>query len=214
MSGRPAGRVTRSPAVRRRGGAGLAALAAAAALAGGCASRVEVRSLATGRSDISAYELRGSALPALQASAQRLCPQGGEILQQAQRAAVTEPESGALGRWVRAIGDSLEPPPRGAQLLLLCRGADMPAVGGATLGPAGAASAAAAAPAASGQAASGQTAAAAASAAGLAASVRVSVPVPVPVPTPTAAAVGAAPASAVPARVPKALPVGPVAVEW
>lgn len=111
----------RGPDRRPRRGLLLAACAVAAL--GGCASRVEVRSLATGRAELAAYELRGAEPEDLLRTAQRLCPQGGEILHQAQRGRPSEPSTNVALRWARAAGDTLDPPQREAQLRLLCKDA-------------------------------------------------------------------------------------------
>ena len=100
--------------------AGLGGLAACCAL-GGCASRIEVLPLATGRPDVTAYELRGPELAGLRREALRLCPQGAEVLRHAGRDERTEPASGRLARWASATGDWLDPPRREAQLLMRCR---------------------------------------------------------------------------------------------
>jgi len=104
------------------------ALLAAVCLLGGCASLVDVRSLATGRSDVAAYELRGSDIAALRREARRLCPQGGEILRQAGHDIRSAQDDSRLRRWANATGDWLNPPQREAQLMLVCK--DDPALAG------------------------------------------------------------------------------------
>ena len=87
----------------------------------GCASLLDVRTLTTGRSDVSAYELNGSDLDALRREAQRLCPLGGEILRQAGQH--HQPELSG-GRWRSALNTATawaEAPRQAAQLVLLCR---------------------------------------------------------------------------------------------
>jgi hypothetical protein len=98
-----------------------ACLAALALALGGCAARLDVRSLATGRSDVSAYELNGSDLDALRREAQRLCPLGGEILRQA---SWQQQPQATGGRWRQALDAATawtEAPRGAAQLLVQCR---------------------------------------------------------------------------------------------
>ena len=88
---------------------------------GGCTSMQDVRSLATGRSDVSVYELNGSDLVALRDEAQRLCPLGGEILRQA---GPPVPPGQPTGRWAQALNSAAawaEPPRQTAQLVVVCR---------------------------------------------------------------------------------------------
>ena len=96
-------------------------LIAAPLLASGCGSMMDVRPLATGRAEVAAYELTGSELAPLRREAQRLCPQGGEILRQAGRDQRPEAVDGRLRRWVNASSEWLTPPARNAQLVVLCR---------------------------------------------------------------------------------------------
>ena len=70
-----------SAATRRLSPARLLVLGLALAM-GGCTSLLEVQTLATGRSDVSAYALSGTDLEVLRREAQRMCPLGGEILRQ------------------------------------------------------------------------------------------------------------------------------------
>ena len=78
--------------------------------------------MATGRPDVSAYELRGSDVALLKREAQKQCPQGADILRQAgrsdQRPAA---DAGRLGRWANATGHWLSPPKREAQLVVVCK---------------------------------------------------------------------------------------------
>lgn len=101
---------------------GLALAQALVLTLAGCASSTpDVRTLATGRSDASAYELTGQDLTSLRQQAQRLCPLGGEILRQA--GPVTAPELAAT-RWRRALDGALalaEPPSQPAQMLVVCK---------------------------------------------------------------------------------------------
>lgn len=98
-------------------------LAGAALQLSACASLVEVRPMATGRPDVSAYELRGSDVAVLKREAQKQCPQGADILRQAgrsdQRPAAAD--AGRLGRWANATGNWLSPPRREAQLVVVCK---------------------------------------------------------------------------------------------
>lgn len=83
---------------------------------------VELRPLATGRADTDAYELRGVDLAALKREAQRRCPQGAEVLRQAESGqSAGEPEGGRLGRWMQVAATWVDPPVRQAQLLVVCR---------------------------------------------------------------------------------------------
>ncbi len=115
----------------------------------GCASLVEVRSLATGRVAVSAYELRGNELAPLQREARRLCPQGGEILRQSGRDLVPEHDEGRVRRWLNNTSEWFDPPTRNAQLVVVCKVAPDDAV----LASSAAASAATAATAATADAA-------------------------------------------------------------
>lgn len=64
----------------------LAPLTFLALIVSGCASTVSVRELATGRVDVSAYELHGSSARELEEAAARLCPNGGDVLRRGMRA--------------------------------------------------------------------------------------------------------------------------------
>lgn len=98
------------------------ALAWAALLLNACGSVVEVRPLATGRPDVSAYELRGSDVALLKRTAQNQCPQGADILRQAGRSDQRPaPDASRLSRWANATGNWLSPPTRDAQLVVLCK---------------------------------------------------------------------------------------------
>lgn len=98
----------------------LSACIATVALAG-CASPIDVRSLATGRSDMVAYELNGSDLDALRREAQRLCPLGGDILRQAGQQQRTVQADGRWRRVLHAATEWIDPPQQSAQLLVQCR---------------------------------------------------------------------------------------------
>lgn len=88
----------------------------------GCAATLEVRTLATGRSDVSAYELNGGDLDLLRAEAERLCPLGGEIVRQFGHS--KRPELADGGRWRRAVNATVrwfDPPRQSAQMVVVCR---------------------------------------------------------------------------------------------
>lgn len=92
-------------------------------LMAGCGS-IQVRPLATGVVEQSAYQLSGSSLSSLRSEAQRLCPQGGEVLRQAQRVEGGH-EGGQgerwYGRWWQQTRNTLAPASQEAQLLVLCQ---------------------------------------------------------------------------------------------
>jgi len=89
----------------------------------GCGSLVDVRTVATGRADVAAYELRGTDLAPLKREAQRLCPQGADILRAAGRDQRPERDDTRLRRWASLAGEWIDPPQREAQLLLVCKDA-------------------------------------------------------------------------------------------
>lgn len=92
----------------------------AAGLAG-CSSTLDVRSLATERANVAAFELTGPDLAALRREAGLLCPQGGEILRQSAREQRLEVMEGRLDRWVQLSSSWITPPERKAQLVVLCQ---------------------------------------------------------------------------------------------
>lgn len=97
---------------------GLAALT----LLTGCASRPEVQSLATGRSDVMGYTLNGNDLETLRQETRRLCPKGAEVLRQSSQG--TQLPAPADSRWRRAFQTTaqfLDPPQSAAQMVILCR---------------------------------------------------------------------------------------------
>lgn len=107
-----------TPARRR----GTIAAACALALLGGCASAPDVRMLATGRSDATAYQLDGSDLETLRREAGRLCPLGGDVVRQSSQGA--PPPAPAESTWQRALQATAQwadSPPRSAQMLVVCR---------------------------------------------------------------------------------------------
>jgi hypothetical protein len=87
----------------------------------GCASQPDVRQLATGRSDVSAYELNGGDVHRLRREAQRLCPLGGEIVREAGHSLPPEAEAGRWRSTLNTLAAWAEPPRRPAQLVVLCR---------------------------------------------------------------------------------------------
>ncbi len=100
----------------------IAAVLPALALGlGGCAALLDVRPLATGRSDVSAYELNGGDLEALRREARRLCPLGGEILRQAGQQQLPEATGGRWRNSLNAAAAWVDPPRQSAQLVVLCR---------------------------------------------------------------------------------------------
>ena len=98
-----------------------AGLLALTVLCSACSSLVDIRPLATGRVEVSAYELRGAELAPLQREARRLCPQGGDILRQAGMDARPVDDEGRLRRWMIATSEVLDPPKRLAQLVVVCK---------------------------------------------------------------------------------------------
>ena len=94
---------------------------AVAVMATGCSAVVDVRSLATGRVDVPAYELRGPELAMLQREARRLCPQGGEVLRQSGRDQRPANGDGSLRQWMNAANEVLDPPKRQSQLVVVCK---------------------------------------------------------------------------------------------
>lgn len=95
--------------------------AAACAWLAGCATLLEVRPLATGRADVSAYELIGADLVALRREAQRLCPQGGEVVRQAAQVQSPEKVDGRMRAWMNGASTWIDPPQRSAQMTVVCR---------------------------------------------------------------------------------------------
>lgn len=96
-------------------------MVALAVVLGGCATRVDVRPMATGRADMAAYELNGGDLHSLRGQAQRLCPLGGEIVREAGHSL---PPEASAGRWrstVNTLAAWAAPPRRPAQLVVVCR---------------------------------------------------------------------------------------------
>lgn len=89
----------------------------------GCSTGLEVRHLATGRVDTEAFELRGPDLDQLRREALRRCPQGAEVLRQAERdqRAASAGADGRIERWMTRAAAWVDPPQREAQLLLVCK---------------------------------------------------------------------------------------------
>jgi hypothetical protein len=102
-----------------RSSRGLACVLAATLSA--CASPLQVRSLATERSDQQAYELSGSEPQVLRQEALRLCPQGAEILRQAAQERRPEPSDVAWRQGLRTASEWFDPPSQSAQLVVLCQ---------------------------------------------------------------------------------------------
>ena len=94
---------------------------AVAVLATGCSAVVDVRSLATGRVDVPAYELRGPELAVLQREARRLCPQGGEVVRQSGHDQRPANGDGSLRQWMNVANEVLDPPKRQSQLVVVCK---------------------------------------------------------------------------------------------
>ena len=86
----------------------------------GCASTLDVRTLATARADQSAFELTGRDLAALRREAGLLCPTGGEILRQTARDQRLEAADSRLERWVDRSSLWITQPERQAQMVVLC----------------------------------------------------------------------------------------------
>lgn len=90
-------------------------------LLGACASGPQVQTLATGRSDVSAYALSGDDLAQLRRAALGLCPLGGEVVRQSARGDLAEPLDGRWRQALQATAHWFDPPQRSAQLVVLCR---------------------------------------------------------------------------------------------
>ena len=93
----------------------------AALAVSGCATPLDVRPLATGRSDLSAYELNGADVYSLRRAAQRLCPLGGDVVREAGFGLPPEAEAGRWRSTLNTLAAWVEPPRRPAQLVVLCR---------------------------------------------------------------------------------------------
>ena len=114
-------RLSARPRARRTAWLAASSQLAIAVLATGCSAVVDVRSLATGRVDVTAYELRGPELAVLQSEARRLCPQGGEVMRQSGRDQRPANRDGTLRQWMNATSDMLDPPKRQSQLVVVCK---------------------------------------------------------------------------------------------
>ena len=90
-------------------------------LCSACSTVVDVRPLATGRVDVSAFDLRGPTLPALRDQASQLCPQGAEVLRQAARDQLALVDPGRINRWLNTASSWFDPPQREAQLMIVCK---------------------------------------------------------------------------------------------
>ncbi|MDT7834656.1 hypothetical protein [Aquabacterium sp. OR-4] len=94
----------------------------AASLLCGCGG-IQVRPLATGQVEQPAYQLNGQNLAQLRSEAQRLCPQGAEVLREAQRleSGHDAPGPSRWSRWAHEAQLRLAPATQEAQLLVLCQ---------------------------------------------------------------------------------------------
>lgn len=120
-----AGPAVTARAIRLRVRPTLMTLLAACSGAGliGC-GQVQVRPLATGVVEQPAYMLSGETLAQLRSEAQRLCPQGAEVLRQAQRVDGGHESAAAAHwstRWLLQAQQRMAPPSQGAQLTVLCQ---------------------------------------------------------------------------------------------
>ncbi len=86
----------------------------------GCSAVVDVRPLATGRVDVAAYTLRGPDLAAVRREAERLCPQGGEVVFQASRGQRLVPADGRAARWLQQGTSWLEAASDQSQMTVVC----------------------------------------------------------------------------------------------
>ncbi len=98
----------------------LPCVAAALIHLGGCAAEVQVQSLATGRSDVSAHTLTGTDLHTLRHEAQRLCPLGGDILRQSGHLQAPQPTGSRWRTLLNGATQWMTPPQTSAQLVVLC----------------------------------------------------------------------------------------------
>lgn len=117
------GVTARAPWRRVQPGLGLLLAACLAAGLGGC-GQVQVRPLATGVVEQPAYMLRGETLAQLRSEAQRLCPQGAEVLRQTQRIDGGHESAAAAHwstRWLLQAQQRMAPPSQEAQLMVLCQ---------------------------------------------------------------------------------------------
>jgi len=106
----------------QRGVARLLCLATGFGLA--ACGNIQVRPLATGVVEQPAYQLSGSSLSALRTEAQRLCPNGAEVLRHAQRIDDGHDSAQAerwYGRWWQQTRSTLAPANQEAQLVVLCQ---------------------------------------------------------------------------------------------
>ena len=114
-------RLSARPVARKSAWLPTAIRLAVAVLATGCSAVVDVRSLATGRVDVPAYELRGPELAVLQREARRLCPQGGEVVRQSGHDQRPANGDGSLRQWMNVANEVLDPPKRQSQLVVVCK---------------------------------------------------------------------------------------------
>lgn len=90
----------------------------------GCGTLMEIRPLATGNAGVAAYELAGADLSALRREAQRLCPQGADVLRQSSQDQAPENIDGRVRNWMNQAVAWADAPQRAAQLMVVCRPAD------------------------------------------------------------------------------------------
>lgn len=112
------------PVVTARAARRLGLLAAGLALGLSGCGQVQVRPLATGVVEQPAYMLSGQTVAQLRGEAQRLCPQGAEVLRQAQRVDGGHESAAAAHwstRWLLQAQQRLAPPSQQAQLMVLCQ---------------------------------------------------------------------------------------------
>ena len=114
-------RLSARPVARKSARLPTAIRLAVAVLATGCSAVVDVRSLATGRVDVPAYELRGPELAVLQREVRRLCPQGGEVVRQSGHDQRPANGDGSLRQWMNVANEVLDPPKRQSQLVVVCK---------------------------------------------------------------------------------------------
>lgn len=104
-------------------GRAVFAVIAAAATLSGC-GQVQVRPLATGVVEQPAYMLSGETLAQLRSEALRLCPQGAEVLRQAQRVDGGHESATSAHwstRWLLQAQQRMTPPSQAAQLMVVCQ---------------------------------------------------------------------------------------------
>lgn len=101
-------------------------------LLGGCASTVRVQTLATDQPGVAAYELRGAQWADLQAQAQRLCPDGAEVLRAGGRQNAMPTSAPRAWQWVGQQASAWLPADGQAQVLITCAAPDRLRIAAAT----------------------------------------------------------------------------------